>query len=113
MLSSAVTKNPRNVIRLGKLAKRERDMILWKAAITRFYNPDNVEGNVVSPIPIVETEGGDYTADLVDVSKALTQYLSRLDRSADLFELKDQVSSLAVGKERRITWRQTEEKEKY
>ena len=98
VLSSAVNKSPHNVIRLGKLMKKDRDMVLWKAVITRFYNPDNVESYVPTPIPIVETEGGDYTADLVDVSTSLSKYLSKLDHTADLFELKDQVSSLAVGK---------------
>ena len=49
------------------------------------------------PLPIVETEGGDYSADLAEVSGALVDFLKKLDPVCEPSQLQEQLAGLAVG----------------
>ena len=98
VLNSAVAKaTSRAIIRPGKLTKREKDLVLWRAAVTRFYSPEMADMALQPPLPIVETEGGDYTADLAEVSGALVDFLKKLDPVCEPSQLQEQLAGLAVG----------------
>lgn len=97
IVNSATGKTGRVVIRPGRLNKKEKDLVVWKAAVTRYFSLDIVDPTVQPPVPIIETEGGDFTADSGEVAPLLTRFLAKLDPQADLYELKDQLSRMATG----------------
>ncbi|XP_055349412.1 E3 ubiquitin-protein ligase HUWE1-like isoform X2 [Paramacrobiotus metropolitanus] len=95
VMNSAVSKTARGAIRPGKLSKKDREMVVWKAAITRYFSLGSMDLSVQPPVPIVETEGGDYAATTAEVEGMLTKFLAGLDPQADLYDLKDQISTAA------------------